>query len=87
MELIVLLKFKVDESQLKDQTAETVNGMHMLLQKYAQNAVDMAIQEDGSTFFKLIESACAKIFPDGKTMKKPSGGINGPPKMTGGEGK
>ncbi len=82
MEMIVMLKFKVDKDQLKDQTAETLNGMHILLQKYAKNAVDMAIQEDGSTFFKLIESACATMFPLAK--KK---GLGGPPKMTGGEGK
>ena len=87
MEMIILLKFEVDKAQLKDQTKETLEGMHILLQEYARNAVDRAIQEDCSTFFKLIESACAKMFPDGKTIRKPSRGIGGPAKMTGGEGK
>lgn len=83
MEMIVLLKFKVDEDQLKDQTDETINGMHMLLQKFAKNAVDCAIQEDGgTTLFKVVESACAKMMPG--AAKK---GLDGPPKMTGGEGK
>jgi len=87
VEMIVLLKFKVDKDQLKDQTEETINGMHMMLQKYAQNAVDMAIKEDDTTFFKLVESACAKMFSGEKTTKQPFNGLGGPPKMTGGEGK
>ncbi len=82
MELIVLLKFEVDKDQLKDQTDDTIEGMHKLLQKYAKNAVDRSIQEDGSTFFKLIESACDTMFPLAKEK-----GLGGPPKMTGGEGK
>jgi len=81
VEMIVLLKFKVDKDQLKDQTEETLNGMHMMLQKYAQNAVDRAIQGDGAMFVKLVESACAKMLP-GSAKKD----IGGPPKMTGGEG-
>jgi len=84
VEMIVLLKFKVDKDQLKDQTEETINGMHMLLQKFAKNAVDMAIQEDGgTTLFKVVESACAKMMPINAKKK----GLDGPPKMTGGEGK
>ncbi len=87
MEMIVLLKFEVDESQLKDQKKETIVEMHKTLQKYTQNAVQMTIQEDGgTTLFKVIESACAMMFPDGKHLKKPSKDLDGPPKMTGGEG-
>ena len=88
VEMIVLLKFEVDENQLKDQNKETITEMHKTLQKYAQNAVEIAVQEDGGTpLFKVIESACAVMFPDGKHLKKPSKGLDGPPKMTGGEGK
>ena len=85
--MIILLKFEVDEDQLKDQTKETLEGMYKLLRKYAYNAVQVAVQEDGSTFFKVVESACAQMFPDGKMIKKLSAQIDGPPKMTGGEGK
>ncbi len=80
MEMIVLLKFEVDESQLVDQTKKTIEGMHLSLRKYAGSAIEMAIQEDGVPFFKLVETACAKMMPG--DVKK---GINGPPKMTGGE--
>lgn len=86
MEMIVLLKFEVDEDQLKDTTDDASVKMHILLQKYTKNVVERAIKEDGATHFKLIESSCARMFPDGKTIKHSTKkGIDGPPKMTGGE--
>ena len=85
MNMIVLLKFKVDMDQLKDKTDETVVKMHILLQEYCKNALDTAIQEDGGTQFKLIESACAKMFPDENVVQRHPKAIDGLPKMTGGE--
>ena len=82
MEMIVLLKFEVDEGQLKDKNGDTRDKMHIKLQEYAGKAIRRAIAADGATFIKLIESACAKMMPG--DVKK---GIGGPPKMTGGEGK
>ena len=81
MEMIVLLKFEVDDDHLKDHSDDTRDKMHTKLQKYAANAVDRAIQGDGAMFVKLVESACAKMLP-GSAKKD----IGGPPKMTGGEG-
>ncbi len=91
VEMIILMKFEVYDDQLKDQTKETISGMHMLLQKYVGSAVEVAIKEDqkdNPPFFKLVETACAKMLPSGNSMpKQPFKGIGGPPKMTGGEGK
>lgn len=80
MEMIVLLKFEVDEDQLKDKNGDTRDKMHIKLQEYVGKAIERAIAADGAMFIKLVESACAKMMLG--DVKK---GIDGPPKMTGGE--
>ena len=82
MEMIVMLKFEVNTDSMKDLTKRTIDKIHMKLQEYAGNAMERTIQEDGATFVRLVESACAQT----NTRRSEEGSLDGPPKMTRGEG-
>ncbi len=87
MEIIVLMRFEIDEDQVNDNSEENIKDMNILLQRYLQNVVGTAMLEDGVQSYKLTEVALVKMFSGQNTPKHPFKGLGGQPKMTGGEGK